>query len=205
MKTALLVFSVVAAIGWCAEDKVANKEAKAAEAVDPSQFEDQEADIKEKRFYSWDGGNTKRAFEESEIPDKRKFYAWAGKRSGTVPKRKFYAWAGKRSEADVEEMEDPEEKRKFYAWAGKRSYALDDADMRADKRKFYAWAGKRALDRLDFTSEQKRKFYAWAGKRSDADATDLEDLRQEEQDDANSRSYAPEDKDKRKFYAWAGK
>jgi len=34
-----------------------------------------------------------------------------------MEKRKFYAWAGKRS-ADDDEQQDAPEKRKFYAWAG---------------------------------------------------------------------------------------
>lgn len=70
-------------------------------------------------------------------------------------KRKFYAWAGKRS--DDWDIERPEEKRKFYAWAGKRAdddvADLDDLRLQeqegvrsyspGDKRKFYAWAGRK--------------------------------------------------------------
>lgn len=81
MKTALLFFSLVVAIGLCADEKAPSKDLKVAQ---PSQVEEQQVDDKEKRFYSWDGGKR-----WADAPEKRKFYAWAGKRSvGTTPKRK---------------------------------------------------------------------------------------------------------------------
>ncbi|KHJ42813.1 hypothetical protein D918_07095 [Trichuris suis] len=42
---------------------------------------------------------------------KRKFYAWAGKRSSAP---RFYQWAGKRND----DVSDEKVRRKFYAWAG---------------------------------------------------------------------------------------
>jgi hypothetical protein len=83
MKTALLFFSVVLAVGWCAEEKAPSKETEAKVVVaEPSEIE--QLDDKEKRFYSWEGGKR-----WADVPGKRKFYAWAGKRSdGAAPKRK---------------------------------------------------------------------------------------------------------------------
>jgi len=177
---ALSLFAVALVDG---ENEQKPKEVKSQPIVS-APIEVQEA--KDKKFYSW-GDNNKRS--DDEAMEKRKFYAWAGKRSdqeqsggeseevGEISKRKFYQWAGKRADNN---------KRRFYAWAGKRSESggMDDEDQHEEmeKRKFYAWAGKRSAETdSNELAMLKRKFYAWAGKRS-----------------------GEHEEEKRKFYAWAG-
>ena len=121
---------------------------------------------------------------------KRKFSAWAGKRSevgipwgnvlrhnalsGGVIRRGFNPWAGKRAFqpwAGKRSAEDEVEKRAFNPWAGKRS---NDA---GDKRGFMPWAGKRfdvdtqgqlEAQVADFIEKRNNAFSPWKGKRNNA-------------------------------------
>jgi len=69
------------------------------------------------------------------VPDKRKFYQWAGKRSGNQEEDEAAAGEEGPVLEALQSQQDVADRppRRFYHWAGKR--------QAAHKRKFYQWAG----------------------------------------------------------------